>query len=130
MRCPDCEKMVSYEDPPTVEALDTQVEGNLVVVQVRIVLNCAECGSELKELVADLEVEIEHECPKAEDDKEPEFELTNSQEWTGEGFFVREKGKTFYGADVSADVSCSLCEEDINVATQVKETGGNFDDLT
>ena len=62
MRCPQCEKMVSYGDPEmevTNEEVDN--EGN-VTISVRMALTCADCGEELKDNEFELSTEIEHEC--------------------------------------------------------------------
>ena len=55
MRCPDCNKFVSLEmGDPEVASLEISEEGN-VLVEISIVRNCADCGTELKR--ADLSIE-------------------------------------------------------------------------
>ncbi len=62
MRCPDCSKMVSYDEPQaTVESEEVSNEG-LVNIEVRLVLPCAECGTELKETTFNFEIDLEHTC--------------------------------------------------------------------
>jgi len=59
MRCPDCNKFVSQEagDPETSE----DVSGDTLTVEVRIVQNCVECGTELKESTLTLERDLSDE---------------------------------------------------------------------
>ena len=48
MRCPDCNKFVSY-DEPEVEVNSINVNGEAVTASVRVALNCADCSTGLKE---------------------------------------------------------------------------------
>lgn len=61
MRCPDCQKMVSY-DEPQLELQDEDISGGEFSCNVRIILPCAECGGELKECTLEFQQTIEHEC--------------------------------------------------------------------
>lgn len=61
MRCPDCNKFVSF-DEPAVEMEDPEISSGSVTASARVALNCAECGTELAEATFDLETEFEHEC--------------------------------------------------------------------
>jgi len=64
MRCPDCNKFVSFEEnEPEVESIDVDGDRN-VTATVRIVNSCGECGQELKEATLDMEKSFEHECPE------------------------------------------------------------------
>jgi hypothetical protein len=55
MRCPDCNKFVSFDEAdPEVNDLDVSDNGS-VTASVRIVNTCAECGTELKEAMLELE---------------------------------------------------------------------------
>lgn len=115
MRCPDCNKFVGYEEgEPEIElSLDapTPEDVNPVAVvtgEARIVLSCGECGTELKEATLTFESQVEvpaghigdgHELSLA--DEQPSGEMTSRTE--GRGRRVR----TFYGATVDAEVTCS-----------------------
>ncbi len=60
MRCPSCEKFVSYDDGKVDEVeVDLDEETGTVTITGRVVLPCAECGDELKELNVDETVETE-----------------------------------------------------------------------
>lgn len=70
MRCPDCNKFVSFDtdtDPEVTVSVDN--EGH-VSGDVRIVNNCAECGQELKE--ANFSVDVDLSNAVAEHKKESE----------------------------------------------------------
>jgi hypothetical protein len=55
MRCPDCNKFVSYDESnPEVEGDPEVTEDGDVTVSVRVVLPCAECGQELKDCTLEL----------------------------------------------------------------------------
>jgi len=50
MRCPDCNKFVGFDEGQVDEIEAVIDENGVVCVSGRIVLPCAECGTELKEL--------------------------------------------------------------------------------
>lgn len=66
MRCPDCNKFVSYDESAEPEVNDLQISEGNVTGQVRVLLTCAECGTELKEANFDIDVSVElpehHTC--------------------------------------------------------------------
>lgn len=74
MRCPDCNKFVSYDESAEPEAmLEVETDGTdeaTVSGTVRVVLTCAECGTELKETSFDVDETVEvpeaHTCHIAE----------------------------------------------------------------
>ena len=116
MRCPDCNKFVSYDDStdPEVE-LEVDEEGS-VTGTVRIVLTCADCSTELKD--AEFEVDVDAQ-DFAEEHKGDGHEL--SVEDNGISLVSRQESvnpktkkpipfryrRSYYGAAGSIDVSCS-----------------------
>lgn len=112
MRCPDCNKFVSYDaaEPerdelsvvqPTEEDPKAQATGS-----VRIVLNCAECGTELKD--AEFDVKLDFEVPQQPTD--PEMRWADDSEWEPDEEDLaatdRAEGRgrglrTFYGASAT-----------------------------
>jgi len=143
MRCPNCNKFVSY-DEPEVEIDESAIsEGDeenkfTATASVRIVLKCADCGEELKEANEDVEIEFEHEC-KEKDFYFGELELN---EITGEGFSrVETKDrhgkpikstrymKTYYGAELTLEVFCGLCGESLSGNEKVECQASAFDEL-
>lgn len=126
MRCPDCNRFVSFEqqDPEIdVEVNGTQVEGS-----VRLVLSCAECGGELKEANIDFTEDIEHTCKSEGDDADYVLldaggEVTDRFE--GKGRYARH----FYGADITVGVRCEDCKKEFSVEFSVEEQASAFEEL-
>jgi hypothetical protein len=123
MRCPDCNKFVSFEEEdPEVEDLEVGDDG-VVSMSARISNNCADCGTELKtgtvEGEASLHDEIAaHECKKKDDyEDDPErkgFDLSVCEEDAMRDQRVEGKGRgarTFYQAVVNVTVTCERCDE-------------------
>ena len=108
MRCTECNKFVSFDDSnePEVENEDVSDEG-VVTADVRIVLTCGDCGTELKEATLNLEgpADVAHEHPIG---TEAEFEVESN----GGQITTRTEGKggrprMFYGAEVDFTVTCA-----------------------
>lgn len=129
MRCPDCNKFVSYdEQEPEVnlDLNDGEVNGD-----VRVVLPCAECGTELKECTFDVSEDVSGELEDHNREKHPEkvnkdsdgeeesvdvdnFDLSDD----GSEFTTRMKGKgrwteTFYGHITNYSITCDICGEQV-----------------
>lgn len=76
MRCPDCNKFVAYDTEQEPEVGDEDVTGSdglyTVTAEVRRVLSCAECGTELKDLSFSLsaEVAVDEPCTREDEDED------------------------------------------------------------
>lgn len=144
MRCPDCERFVSYggDYEPEIESEDIS-DGELTG-SVRVVLDCAECSTELKELSMEYEAQIEHKCPDAEEagdpaDGEDKFEIhSTSTSFTERRQTKDRHGKpitnpryrrTYYGAEITTTINCTRCEEEFDVETTVEEMASSFEEL-
>lgn len=142
MRCPNCEKFVSYDEPEVeIEEGEISEAGEnkfKADAQVRIVLKCAECGEELKEANEDIEIEFEHKCTESDFAVE-ELSLNDV---SGEGYSRVETSdkrgkkiknprymKTYYGAEVTFDIGCGLCGEDLVGSEKVECQASAFDEL-
>ena len=83
-RCPDCNKFVGLEAAEP-EAEEPEVNDTNVDASIRVVLNCAECGSEMKEWNAELSGDISEEArdhAETHDEAGEEYEI--SAEWDGD----------------------------------------------
>lgn len=143
MRCPDCCKMVSYDEAEPEDA-EVNVNGTDVSVSVRITNNCADCGTELKEANFELEGDFSeaagaHECtfdevegeakrePVEKDAREYEAEVESTERTSRSGYFDKKTGKfvnaggryakTFYGVSVEVKITCSECNGDVTTLT-------------
>ena len=138
MRCDSCQKMVSYgEVEPTIEDTTVNCEENSgsVDVNVRVVLPCGDCGTELAETTLDITIDFEHECKPddtgaiipPEGDQftiEDELEVEATEDFRPKTT-KNKKGvekpvptryqKHYYGARVFGSVHCNRCGEDIPV---------------
>lgn len=118
MRCPDCAKFVSYEDPQTIDIQDYRLgdDEDPPSGEFTVTLNCDQCSTELKQ--AEVEMEFpdfdgeafdlamgKHGGPKHQIELDiDEFDADNRYE--GKGRYT----KTFYGATGMLDVRCSCGE--------------------
>lgn len=145
MRCPDCNKFVSYDDTnePETDAATVDEEGR-VDGNVRIYLACSECGTELKEATFDLlnidytaavkahRDEVRDNKPPSGDENddeheleiEVEAELTSRTEGKGRGM------RTFYGYHATAHVKCSCGHEFDDQETSDEIRASQMDELT
>lgn len=129
MRCPNCEKMVSYGDPEMeVQNEEVDEDGN-VQVTIRMALTCADCGGELKDNEFELETQVEHKCKpenlKKEEERKEGFELGLDEPEFTEDYRPKtnKQGKPipsryqkhFYGVTIVGNVTCNRCEEEIAI---------------
>lgn len=117
MRCPDCNKFVSYDEAdPEVNDLEISDDGT-VTAEVRIVNTCGGCGQDLKEATLDFSEEVDVSAHSGEGHdlsvEESSCERTQRSGYFKKGVFVPAGGryaKTFYGASLSYTVTCSCSE--------------------
>lgn len=150
MRCPDCNKFVSY-DTPECEVQNVDIMSSTLTSLVSVRLNCQDCSTTLKEAEIGDEAEIQHTC-KPEDER-PEGWKKNADFTEGEEQFeVEDEGepeptdrlenkdrhgkaiknprymKMFYGFELETDVRCRECGEVFQVATNGEEQASSFDE--
>ncbi len=130
-RCPDCNKFVSYdtETEPEVENVSIDIpevekgEGANATVsaEVRIVNNCADCGSEMAEAMFELEGDVEipaehigegHEIEVGEDSVQRDERFTEAKN--------PRYAKHFYSVEFNAHVACS-CGKFVEIVTMTDE---------
>lgn len=144
MRCPDCRKFVSF-DEPEIEVSDESIQDNATVyANVRVVLPCMECSTELKEANLEAQAEIVHVCDEdtvSEErvDQEPEFEIQSveadphersaAQDRTGKPIKQARYMRTFRGAALTFEIKCLRCDEEFSVETTVEEQASFFQEL-
>lgn len=138
MRCPDCNKFVSYDEPmievDSIDVNDDEISGN-----VRVVLACAECGEELKDCYFDISETIAHECDGIEEDgfnfeilEEDNFEpMDRYEDRDRNGKLIKNMRymKHLYGFTGTIQVQCMHCNEVIDVEVSDEAAGSEFDEL-
>lgn len=150
MRCPDCNKFVPNGDPEAEvqsgEDFTAEIEdGELIIKcepEVRVMIPCGECGTELKDTTFNFEMETEHKCdkvPKKTPEKGIEIEGSIEVEATDEYKTKDRHGKAIknpryqahlYGADVTASVTCPFCQEQIEFSGSDSIESSGMDELT
>lgn len=150
MRCPDCNRFVSYDDGNDPEP-ELDFDNGEVTGTVRILLTCAECGTELKEGTFEVSVPMEDELQAHLREKHPEMvskgtlpdgsevesfdygyfevsdngsELTTRTTGSGRGM------RTFYGHDTAFTVECTNCHEEWSDAVSEDMQASDMDELT
>lgn len=137
MRCPDCNKFVSYDEPEvevTVDPIDAATGENpsVVGVSVEINLNCQECGTQLKSATEMTDVAVVYPDdlkPCTDEDGEHQWECDDldaepSVRSEGKGF-----AKTFYGASLTGEVVCAHCDQRGEVGGTVEVQASSFDEM-
>jgi hypothetical protein len=141
MRCPDCSKFVSF-DEPKVEVESEEVErvndsAVSVTAEVHVTLKCADCGSELKE--TSIQFENDFEVPEPKDTSENPHDLEVSVEaeptdWYNDkdrhGKPIRNpRYQThYYGADLAITVTDEAGSQH-DFEAQVGEAASAFDEV-
>lgn len=124
MRCPDCNKFVPYGEPE-IEIQGEDIQGSTFTADVRIMLPCEECSTELKETTISVEAQIVHECKKR-GRKKPAYTLGNVESESGDEM---QGSKHFYFADLTVNLTCDHCGEEIELEAQALEQSSAFDEL-
>jgi len=133
MRCPDCNRFVSY-DEPEAEVDSYNFSEKQLTAEVRIVLKCAECGEELKEATKTFEKEItcpecggsNLECDNIDSNGDSRFEEKDDK---GKPIKNSRYLKTFYIANLVIEMSCLDCEHEWIENEVVEEQASFFEEL-
>ena len=148
--CSSVSKMAGFDDH-TAEIDSDDVTDEEVILSVHLVRPCAECGSDADEAVLDFNLPIEHQCPDEEWDEKsgepkPEYEETLDDRTYDLGNVEAEPDenvertdrhgkpitnprymKRLLGAQVSANVTCSRCGEEIELTDSEYIPASSFD---
>jgi len=150
MRCPDCNKFVSY-DEPQCEVSNVDADGDTVRASVTVQLNCQDCGGTLKDAEIEAEAEIDHECkPDSEREKdwkpdpefkegEDQFEIENegdaegtnrlqTKDRNGKEIKLMRYMKSFYGFTLEPEIRCRKCGEVFTVTIEGEEQANAFNE--
>lgn len=133
MRCPNCNKFVSY-DEPEAQVDSVELNGGTLSANVRLVLNCSECGGELKDAELEAHKEIEHECDACDleiaDEGTPDtFSRLQDKDRRGKTIKSSRYMKTFYGFSLECSINCTKCGESIEAQLDGEEQASGFNEL-
>lgn len=149
MRCPECNKFVSYDTDSVEPEVEVEVdEGGNVTGTVRIVLTCAEDGStELKETTFDIDGQVtpkfatDHAGEGHELSVEADEFTTTTEMDPAEVTHTLKSGKvvtrrvaaryrkTYYGYDGDVTVTCE-CGESESVHLHDRVSASGMDEMT
>lgn len=119
-RCPDCNKFVSVEPEQfpevTTEIVDEQPNGD-----IRMVLNCAECGTELLSCDDVFDVSLDHQYGLHSCEPDIDDENTEVMDTTV-------KGKRVIVCDYSAVVKYS-CGHIEPISARIEQPISNFEEV-
>lgn len=151
MRCPDCGKFVSYDEPECEVGSDPEICGDEVTSTVTVNLNCGECGSLLKSATIDASADFSHDC-KPPEDRNAEWEPDPKYGDGEEQYEIEDEGspegtsrlqtkdrhdkpikshrymKTFYGFEQIVTVKCRKCGETFEVTLADEEQASAFEE--
>ena len=136
-RCPDCNKFVGLEqgDLEVTVNEDTLLSAEDVIEgEVRLVLNCADCGIDMAETTQQFEAKID---PPSDEEKPHEWKKGCSVEVSEDGAEPSDRydGKPgtpmryqrhYYGADVTLALECS-CGWKGTASALAEEQAGAFE---
>lgn len=149
MRCQSCNKFVSFDTDAEPEEESQDVDGTNFTATYRRVLQCSECGDDLKEATLELEYDFgddvktdkatdEKEAPATEtEDKEEatepethehEFEIESCAAEATTGSVSR---RVTYGVKLSVEVECSVegCKAHATFECEESEQASSFEEL-
>lgn len=128
MKCPDCNKFASY-DEPEVEINSADMDGNNVTVEGTMMLRSACCNSDLKSWDFTLEAEVEHDTDKGEHELSVECDdATGSDYYDNPGRPMRYR-RHIYTVEATANIKCS-CGFTTDITLKDENHASGFDELT
>ena len=153
MRCPSCNKFVSYDTDVSPEENSQEIDGTRFVASYRRVLTCGDCGEELK----DAEIEVEYDFSGDIDDirkqaareegvkdeehekHEHSFEIDSCDVSATTGSVTKDRlGRpirnsrymaTLYGVECQVEVKCE-CGAEASFTVEGDERASSFNELT
>ncbi len=137
-RCPDCNKFVGYDQAEPEMDIQVDVEKDAdghpceahVTGIVRLVLNCADCGSELAEANLDVDHDVailhigdgEHEAQIVDESAD------STDRYDGKPGTPSRYRRHYYGADITGEIKCS-CGAASKLECAVEEQASGFEQL-
>jgi hypothetical protein len=113
-RCSDCNRWTALEQAEP--EVNIEVDGDEITGTVRIVLECAECGKEIKQAEFDVSVDIsefrKHDCPDEEIGVGWNAEMEDVEATMRQHPPRAQRRTTFYGAAGNIILKCQCGEVD------------------
>ena len=142
MRCPDCNKFVSFEEQDTeISSLELHEDGS-ISGEVRLANNCQDCGTELKEGYCEIEDSLanikevfEHKCDEELLTPEkkamgPGWSMEESDSYRDQRYEGKGRGtRTFYIGIVNVELTCDRCDEIVQHELQCELQASAMEEL-
>lgn len=138
-RCPDCSKFVSLETTAEMNGEVSVAEDGQITADIRLIRNCADCSTELKDTNLDLEGKVETEEPckdgtehswELDEEGEPEpYDRAQTTDKNGKPIKSSRYIKTFIGVELTVGVKCTVCGTEVEVTLKDEVPAGSFDEL-
>lgn len=144
-RCPDCNKFVPNGEPEAeLQSEDLSYGNDSYEAEVRVMIPCGECGTELSEYNFSVELEIDHLCEKSADPDEEDlldsqYELVDTDVSVVDEYETKDKNgkiiknqryqKHMYGYEISVQCKCLRCQEIIVLDGKETEQSSAFESL-
>jgi hypothetical protein len=152
MRCPDCQKFVSYDDPAVDDVL-VDIEDDELVMSGEVTLKCADCGNDLASASMEANVELSEQfddAPDAEAGETVEYEMvedpdvtstdrTDTTDKTGKPLKSSRGARRYYGASASCTVKQIIKNKagdviadrggEAEITIEAEEQASSFDSL-
>jgi hypothetical protein len=153
MRCPDCGKFVPFDTEAEPEAnLEIDSEGQMSG-NVRRVLPCGECGTELKETTFDIDQDLSEilqiegkpasQVPCTSEDQQHEWDWEHAEEpMVSADSRMEDKDRhgkkikssrymtQYYGVLIEGNVTCKNCATVAAYEVKDEASASSFDELT
>lgn len=127
-RCPDCNKFATLEFQDPEESLtEFDPETGHIEAEYRIIRNCADCGTEMKEATITFDEQLDSSITDAHtgDGHGLSAEFSAEQYEEGGGRYA----KAYFGVELTVTITCE-CGSVNEVLTLVeKEAASSMDDL-
>lgn len=131
MKCPDCNKFASY-DEPEAEINSSEISDGEVSVEGTVTLRSACCNYDLKEwnFTLTLSVDTKHKHPKGSvRELEVECDEVNASDYYDSPGRPMRYRRHIYVVEADAKVKCS-CGFEVGVQLRDEQGASGFDELT
>jgi hypothetical protein len=147
MRCPNCNKFVPFDTEVEPEEESQEVDDMTFKASYRRVLQCGECGEDLKEATLEVEYDFSKDVQDEEEEGKPkqhehEFEIESCEVEPTTGAVTKDRNgrtirssrymKTLYGVKCSVEVKCGVegCEAQASFDCEQDEQASAFEELS
>jgi hypothetical protein len=128
MRCPSCNKFVSYSEEPSIDIETESIEDTDLTSDIAVYLTCEQCGTQLRQAAATLETSFhdEHTC-----DPTAEVHAFQGERYTiddSQSSGCQLDAKTWQ-ADLDFIIHCARCDTTFDYTTSTTIPTSDFEEV-